>query len=205
MGFRMRLFLIINLIISLAILIGSFFYPRITTIVVNNNSHYSDDKIKDLANIHLEQPFFWITTWKSKALIQDPWIQSATIYKSWPDTVSIVVNERKPILTSGLQNFAIDGTILDNVSVERQKTLIRFEGWGKPRLDEALDLTKLFADYDLKKIRYSPSGLTIQIASTELFTPSLDMLKAHWGSFLSQVGRYKYLYFYPWGVSGRNE
>lgn len=201
----MRVFLVISLIISLAIVIASFFYPKISNIVVNNNSHYSTEEVEQLANIQLNQPFFWITGWKSKPLIEDPWIQSATIYKRWPDTVSIVVNERKPILSNGLQNFAIDGTILNNVSVERQKALIRFEGWGKPRLDEALELTKIFAHYDLKKIKYSPSGLTIQIASTELFTPSLDMLKAHWGSFLSQVGKYKYLYFYPWGVSGRNE
>jgi len=196
---------VISLVISLAILIASFFYPKISKVVVNNNSHYTADEIMNLANIHVEQPFFWITSWKSKRLVQDPWIKSAIIYKSWPDTVSIVVKERKPVLTNGLQNFAIDGTILSNVSVERQKALIRFDGWGKPRLDEALDLTKLFEHYDLKRIRYSPSGLTIQIASTELFTPSLDMLKAHWGSFLSQVGKYKYLYFYPWGVSGRNE
>ena len=204
-GFLMRIAMSLSLLILLALLLASFFYPKIDKVIVNNNVHYSKEEIMKLANVEINKPFFWLTTWSAAGLIKDPWIKDAKIYKRWPSTVSISVSERKPILTNGFQNFAIDGTILSNVSPEQQKALIQLDGWGEPRLDEILKLVNLFDKYELEKISYVPSGLTVKLAKIEVFTPSVEMLKIHWGSFLSQVGKYKKTYVYPWGVSGSNE
>lgn len=204
-GFLMRAIMIPSLVAAIMLLIVSFFYPKVNKIVINNNEHYSPQEIMDLANIKIGKPFFWVTTWSSNSLIKDPWIKEASIFKHWPNTVSISVLERKPVLTNGLQNFAIDGTILSNVSSEQQKILIQLDGWGESKLDEAIKLIKLFDDYGLEKISYLPSGLTVKLAEIEVYTPSVEMLKIHWGSFLSQVGRYSHSYIYPWGVSGKNE
>ncbi len=197
--------MILGLVIAIVLVIASFFYPKVNKIVVNNNEHYSSKEIMDLANIHLGRPFFWITTWTSNALIKDPWIKEASIFKRWPNTVSISVLERKPILTNGLQNYAIDGTILSNVSPEQQKALIQLDGWGESKLDEVIKLVNLFDDYEIEKISYLPSGLTVKLAAIEVYTPSVQMLKIHWGGFISQVGKYSHSYIYPWGVSGQNE
>lgn len=201
----MRGLMVFILIIAITLLVISFFYPKVNRVVVSNNEHYSPKEIMDLAHIKVASPFFWITTWSSDDLIKDPWIKEVSIFKHWPDTISISVVERKPILANDLQIYAIDGTILDNVSPERRKALIQLDGWGESKLDEAVKLVDLFNDFQIEKISYVPSGLTVKLAEIEVFTPSVEMLKIHWGSFLSQVGRYNRSYIYPWGVSGKNE
>jgi len=204
-GFLMRIFMSLLLVVLLALLAASYFYPTIDEVLVSNNQHYSQEEIMTLANIAVGKPFFWVTKWSTKGLINDPWIESARIYKRWPNKVAISVTERKPVLTNGFKNFAIDGTILSNVSSEQQQALIQLQGWGRLNLDEALKLVKLFDKFKLEKISYVPSGLTAKLAQIEVYTPSVEMLMMHWGSFLNQVGKYKKAYVYPWGVSGRNE
>lgn len=198
-----RVWMILLLLLLLGFVAASRFYPKITYVAVNGNHHYTANEILALANISVDDAFFWVTRQKIERLETDPWISQATVIRDFPNAIHIQITERKPILSDGVQSYAIDGTVLPNVSVAEQSSLIKFEGWGKSRFTEVVDLLRLLAQHNLKMISYTPAGFTLKFESTEVFTPSVEHLKEHWAGVLSQQG--KQLNVYPWGVSAVHE
>ncbi len=182
----------------------SYFLPVVTRVEVSHNQHFSDDEIMQLANIKVGTPFLWIGSSWVHRLAENPWIATASIVKQWPNTVLISVVERQGFMTNGQDVYAIDGTLLPSANTDSQ-SLVRFEGWGHSRLSELLSLINLLNHQQLepKVVSYSPAGFTIQFANSRLFTPSIEALRMHWSSFLSQSG--SRVYVYPWGVSAVNE
>ena len=186
-----------------ALVLGSRFYPRLERVEVVGNSHYSQEDIIRLAKAEPGAPFFWITQFRVRGLERDPWILSATIYRRWPDTVSITVQERQPAFTDGVLSYALDGTILPGLTKAEQNALIQVSGWGELRFNEILTLVNYLAEFDLKVLSYSPAGFHIQLGERQLFTPSATMLQDNWSSFLSQQGTRASVY--PWGVSASHD
>lgn len=182
----------------------SYFFPVVTNVEILNNQQLSDEDIMQLANVQLGTPFLWIGSWWLRKLEANPWIATASVVKKWPNTVLISVTERQGFMTDGQEVYAIDGTLLPSASPDSQ-TLIRFEGWGHSRQAELLNLVNLLNHQQLepKVVSYSPAGFTVQFANSRLFTPSIEALRMHWSSFLSQSG--SRVYVYPWGVSAVNE
>ena len=188
-----------SLVLLLGLVAASRFYPTLSRVEVLGNRHYSPAEVMHLANVAPGDPFFWIIKSRVKNLVQDPWIKSARIYRHWPDTVAITVVERSPAVMKDADAYALDGTLLPGATKAEQEGLISLSGWGEERSREAFELLRQLADFEPKMLSYSPAGFTIQLATTEVFTPSVDALRANWASFLSQQGTR--VAVYPWGVS----
>lgn len=196
----MRRFLMLGLLIVLSgLLVVGQFYPRIQSVSVTGNRHYAPQDVLALAKLKPGIPFFRITKARLDGLARDPWIRSATVTRHWPNRVSVQVQEREPALTDGAAVYALDGTVLPEPDEAQTQTLIQVSGWGTNRLDEGLVLLNHLAEFEPKVLSYSPAGFTIQLAQTQLFTPSAELLQDNWSSFLSQQGTR--VSVYPWGVS----
>jgi cell division protein FtsQ len=198
---KRRVWTILFLLILVGFVVATRYYPKIVYVTVSGNQHYSANEVLQLANISVSDPFFWVTRQKIERLETDPWISHATVIRDFPNAIHISIKERKPILSDGVQSYAIDGTVLPSVTADA--SLIRLEGWGQSRFSEVVELIRLLAEHNLKMISYTPAGFTLKFESTEVFTPSVQHLEKHWASVLSQQGRK--LSVYPWGVSAVNE
>ncbi len=191
------------LALLLSVMVGSRFYPTLDRVETIGNRHYSSAEVMSLANTEPGDPFFWIIRSRVDELVQDPWIASARVYRHWPDTVAVTVVERVPAVKVGGAVYALDGTLLPNPTKDEQDGLITVTGWGEARVEEAFELLRQLADFEPEVLSYSPAGFTIQLATTEVFTPSVDALSANWASFLSQQGTRAAVY--PWGVSAAHD
>jgi len=180
-------------------LLASRFAPQIERIEVLGNGHYSAGEIMALADVAPGDPLLWVNTWRLRRLVEDPWISRVRVIRHLPGTLSIKVWERTPAIVEGNTVMAIDGTVLPNVLEDTKAKLVVLSGWGPSRRDEALELVALLEDFAPEVISYSPGGFDVRHANGWLYTPSIDLLKEHWGAFVGQRGGR--VSVYPWGVS----
>ena len=199
----MRPFLVVLALLAVALLVGSRFYPQIEVVVVSGNEHYGREQVMELAGVQPGGALLWVNRWSLAGLANDPWIRRSRVIRHWPDTVSIQVWERDPVLTDGETSWSSDGTPLPGVSEETEAQLVRLEGWGEPRLDEALTLLELLSQFGPRVISYSPEGFDIELRDKSLFTPNKDVLERHWAAWTNQRG--SRVAVYPWGVSERDD
>lgn len=194
--------------IALAVLAGlglatTRFVPEVVRVEVSGHDHYAPETIADLADVAPGDPFLWVTGVRARRLATDPWIARARILRHWPDTISLHVWEREPVLTDGVRAWALDGTELPDPTADELTPLPRLEGWGPPRTEEALALVDLLGDDEIRVISYSPEGFSIELADGVLLTPSPEALRDQWAAYQSQPGRR--IAVYPWGVSRLND
>ncbi|HEX7003248.1 MAG TPA: FtsQ-type POTRA domain-containing protein [Trueperaceae bacterium] len=199
----MRPLLVVLALLAVALLIGSRFYPTIETVAVSGNSHYDREEVRELAGVEPGGALLWVNRWSLAELANDPWIRRARVIRHWPDTVSINVWERTPVITDGTSSWAADGTLLPGVSEETKAGLVRLEGWGEPRLEEALKLLELLSQFGPRVISYSPEGFDIELREKSLYTPGVAVLERHWAAWTNQRG--SRVAVYPWGVSERDD
>ncbi|MGL4608899.1 MAG: cell division protein FtsQ/DivIB [Trueperaceae bacterium] len=207
-----RAFMVLSLLLLLGLAFASRYYPTVRYIQVSGNKHYSASDIAALTGIRVGSPLLWITKQHLNTLANDPWIQSVQIVRAFPNALHIQLSERVPILYDTVQTYAADGTVLPNVDAAARQSLIKLQGWGKLRIDEALDIVALVnADsphaHQLEVISYSAAGFTLQFATPpgqntkEIFTPSVDALKTQWASVMALSETSKTIALYPWGVT----
>lgn len=194
----MRRLMLVLLVALGGLLLVSRFVPRIERIEILGNVHYSAGEIMALADVAPGDPLLWVNAWRLRRLAEDPWISRVRVIRHLPDTLSIKVWERTPAIVEGNTVMAIDGTVLPNAS-KTKANLVVLSGWGPSRRDEALELVALLEEFAPEVISYSPGGFDVRHAGGWLFTPSSDLLREHWGAFVSQQGRQ--VSVYPWGVS----
>ena len=199
----MRALAIALLMVAAAALVTSRFVPKVARVEVSGTQHLSQEQVMALADVTPGDPFLWVTSYRLRHLAHDPWVRRARIIRHWPDIIAILVWERQPALTDGTTTWAQDGTVLPGVAPAVAAGLPRLDGWGTPRLDEALKLLRLLHPYGPKVISYSPEGFEIQLTGTTLFTPSAEALQEQWAAFESHRGGR--VAVYPWGVSKAHE
>ena len=191
------------LALAVLLLAGSWFYPRVEQVVVSGTQRYGPEQIAHLAGVDQGFPLLWVNRWSLADLERDPWIERASVIRHWPDTVSITVWERTPVLSDGETAWALDGTVLPGLSPAEHESLPRLTGWGEPRTDEALELVALLSAYEPRVISYTPEGFDIELAHGSLDTPDVATLERHWAAWTNQQGDRAAVY--PWGVSEGNE
>ncbi|MEX2543285.1 MAG: FtsQ-type POTRA domain-containing protein [Trueperaceae bacterium] len=199
----MRALLVVLVMVAAVLLVGSRFYPVIAEVAVVGNGHYSKEEVMDLAAVRPGGPLLWVNRWSLADLTGDPWIARARVIRHWPDTVSITVWERVPVMSDGQATWSADGTMLPGVDEETRANLVRLAGWGEPRIDEALRLQELLSPFGPRVISYSPEGFDIELTDTSLFTPGVATLERHWAAWTNQRG--DRVAVYPWGVSENND
>ncbi len=199
----MRALLIALLVLAAAALVTSRFVPSVQRVEVSGNEHLSRAQVLRLADVTPGVPFLWVTSFRLRHLVHDPWVRRVRVIRHWPDIISIMVWERQPALTDGTTTWAADGTVLPGVPPDVQAALPRLKGWGPPRLKEAMTLLRLLHPYGPKVISYTPEGFEIQLTGTYLFTPSAEALEKQWAAFESHRGGR--VAVYPWGVSKAHE
>ena len=207
---RRRVMLSLLLVLS-ALLLVSRLVPRVTQIEVIGLRHLSETQVLEEADLKPGDPFLWVIRPRFASLARDPWVARVSVLRRWPDTVTLTLWERLPYFSDGENVYALDGTLLPGAAGE--EALVQLSGWGPDRRAEALGLLSLLADFRPEVLSYSPSGFEVSLAHAELYTPSLDALRAHWSGFVSQhasqqasqkssgEGERSRVAVYPWGVS----
>lgn len=195
----MRASLIVLLVLLCAVVVTSRFWPVVERVEVLGESHLSRAEVLRLADLAPGDPFLWVTRFSLRGLMQEPWVLQARVTRHWPGTVAIRVLERQPLLSDGAVAWAADGTELHGATPEVLAALPRLEGWGHPRLEEAIELLHMLVGRGVRVITYGPEGFEVELEELELFTPSVDALRTQWSAFESQRGGR--VAVYPWGVS----
>lgn len=194
----MRATLLVPLVLGLLVLGVSAFYPTTKRVHVVGAAHYSEAEVLRLAGVHVGDPLLWVTTRTLRGLEDDPWILGARIFRRFPDTLHIEVEERTPALRKGATSYALDGTVLPDAA-RHETRAVTLRGWGPDRSWEALEILQLVAPYEPQMLSYAPSGFTVSFSGSSLFTPDVTLLKAHWSAFVEQQA--DSVAVYPWGVS----
>jgi cell division protein FtsQ len=194
-----RTFGLVVLVLLLGLVAVSRFWPTLERIEVLGNEHLSRGDVLRAADLAPGDPFLWVTRYRTRALLEHPWVLQARVTRHWPDTVAVAVWERTPVLFDGAVGYAADGTVLPDVGEEAAARLPRLEGWGTPRVRESLELLAMLGPREPRVITYGPEGFEVVLADAVLFTPSVDALRAQWSAFESQRG--SRVSVYPWGVS----
>lgn len=196
----MRVVWIVALVLLVVLVAVTRFWPPIERLEVIGHDHLTRGEVLRLANLAPGDPLLWVTRFRVRRLLDDPWVLQARVTRHWPDTVAVAIAERKPVLLGddGVA-WAADGTPLPNADADRWSDLPRLAGWGTPRTDEALALLAMLAGRGARVITYGPEGFEVVLADVVLFTPSVDALRTQWSAFESQRGGR--VAVYPWGVS----
>ncbi len=199
----MRALLLTLLVLTCAAVVVSRFVPKVQHVVVTGAERYTPEAVAGLAGVHPGDPLLWVTRASVTRLAADPWVHSATVVRRWPDTVEVSIAERTPTLTDGVTTWAADGTVLPGVTTVEIAALPVLDGWGEPRLTEALELERLLRQFGVQVISFSPEGFEIQLTGTTLHTPSVEALRKQWSAFVNHRGTR--VAVYPWGVATSDE
>ncbi len=195
----MRIVTFTAALLLITLVLVTRYWPTIERVEVIGNHHHSRERVLWLANVSPGDPFLWVTRFGLGGLVNDPWVLHTRVTRHWPDTIAISLVERVPVLSDGVVSWSVDGTALPDVPLELQAELPRLEGWGTPRVDEALELLAMLSPHGVEVITYTPEGFEVVLANVVLVTPSVEALRVQWSAFESQRGGR--VAVYPWGVS----
>ncbi len=182
--------------------VGSWFALPVNTVTVRGNARLSEAKVRALAG--LDGTFGWLYygRWRARGLLDSPWVQSAVVTRTFPDGVAIEVTERRPRARWQRRDgtvvaLARDGTVLPGAVATGTLPLIG--GWGPDRVPEVLQLLDTLDRYNVQSVRYTPSGVTVKLRSSSVWSGDLRSLVKYAGSISMYPD--SDIFIYPWGVS----
>lgn len=203
----MRRILAILLVVVVALLGASRFWPVVERVEVTGGVHHGAASVMRLARVAPGDPLLWITRWRVAGLTEDPWIRRARVTRQWPDVVVVAVWERTPAARSGTGDdatvWAWDGTVLPGATADERASLPVVTGWGGDRTEEALTLLSLLRERGPEVIQYTPEGFEIALSDAVVYTPDAAALRRQWAAVERHRGGR--LAVYPWGVSRAHE
>lgn len=182
--------------------VAGWFALPIRQVSVTGNRMVEGATIKNLAGVRGQVGWLYYGRTQARGLLKNPWIQSAVVTRKFPDTVTIKVTERQPLLQMQARDgrqvlVAQDGRVLpwkDGFSA-----LPTLSGWGPDRLGDAVLVARALSRYTVQSVTYTPSGLTVKTASGTVWSGDLKSLLKYAGS-ISMYPNQK-INVYPWGVS----
>ena len=137
-------------------------YPIETVKVIGEFRFIERQKLEKVLNIYLTDNFFQVDLSNVKEQAEAlPWIEQAWVKKTWPDTVELTLQERKPLASWGdSQLISERKEIFDGERVNQLGTL--------PILYGADDYASLVVDRYLEmNALFSQVGLTIKTLELE--------------------------------------
>ncbi|MDF1523885.1 MAG: FtsQ-type POTRA domain-containing protein, partial [Trueperaceae bacterium] len=90
----MRTFGLVVLVLLLGLVAVSRFWPTLERIEVLGNEHLSRGEVLRAADLAPGDPFLWVTRFRTRALLEHPWVLQARVTRHWPETVAVAVWER---------------------------------------------------------------------------------------------------------------
>lgn len=179
--------------------LASWFALPVRDVVVRGNVKLDSEEVRALAGLSGRKAWLYYGK-EAQDLLKNPWIQSANVRKVFPDTVDIEIRERKPVLRTLERDprlIANDGTVLPYDAHWGGLPIV--QGWGPERFHDAALVTVGLSRYTIKKVSYTPSGLTVKTATGTAWSGDLKSFLKYAGS----LGMYpnSAIYIYPWGVS----
>ncbi len=180
-------------------LIASWFILPIWKVEVSGSHQLRPRQIAKLANALPKQPWLWVTNWRAKALMQNPFVQSVIIEKQFPGRVSIRITERQAFALLKEPHhdpvvLARDGTILPGA----KKPKLEIIGWGANRLGEALAALQELEKLKPSRLEFTPRNLELTTARGTIWADSLASLRKFGGNVNILGSRVN---IHPWGIS----
>ncbi|OUS31674.1 hypothetical protein A9Q99_03655 [Gammaproteobacteria bacterium 45_16_T64] len=129
-------------------------YPIKTVKVIGEFRFVERQKLEKVLNIYLTDNFFQVdldsVKEKAEAL---PWIEQAWVKKSWPDTVELTLQERRPLASWGKgQLISERKEIFDGERIgqlDKLPTLYGADDYASLIVDRFLDMESLLSSIDL--------------------------------------------------------
>jgi cell division protein FtsQ len=92
----------------------------IKNVSLTGNKHLTDEEIKTLAGIHINEDLFTVSNKKiCERLLKSPWIKSVNVRKEFPETLSLSIEEAVPfaLLDMNSRLFLVDekGELLEEL------------------------------------------------------------------------------------------
>lgn len=179
--------------------LASWFALPVRDVVVRGNVMLDSEEVRTLAGLSGRKAWLYYGK-EAQGLLRNPWIQSAHVKKIFPSTIEVQIKERTPVLRTVDQQphlIANDGKLLPYDVHWKHLPIV--QGWGPTRFYDAALVTEVLSRYTVKKVIYTPSGLTVKTATGTVWSGDLK-------SFLKYVGSISMypnatIHIYPWGVS----
>lgn len=173
-----------------ALAIGIYFYSSshpikpvfpIKHITFIGNKHLTDEELKALTGVHLNESLVMISGTKAgQQVLKSPWIKSVSLRKEFPDTLSVTIKEAEPfaLLDMNEHLFLIDenGKLLEELKGDSIPFLPIIAGdpyKEKEGVSEALKLVRLMNDKGfsterdhIEIIAHKPHELSVIIDGT---------------------------------------
>jgi cell division protein FtsQ len=161
-------------------------FPINTVKVSASYQHLSHEALQQVLAKYTNLSFFTIPLSKlQNELNQMPWIDSARLKRTWPDTLTIKITEKKPVAFWGKNNLmTVDGSLFKQDVLPQNLNIPHLSGPNEQKL-EVLQvyekLSKILARYDLKAdklklsadqawILFLPNDIKIFLGKKELAT-----------------------------------
>lgn len=137
------------------------YFPVRTIKIAATYEHLTHEELEHVLEKHTGQSFFSLsTTGLREDLLSLPWVNSADVYRIWPDTLKIKLIEKKPIAFWGKNLLTAEGNLFNAGLISSDKPMPRL--WGpESQQTEVLQvyekLSKILSMYQL-----NASGLQLR-------------------------------------------
>ncbi|MFN3265380.1 MAG: cell division protein FtsQ/DivIB [Deinococcales bacterium] len=204
-----RTFAVLGIVVF-ALFASSWVFFPVKQVLISGSKQLNPKEVARLAGVSRGNPWLWVGAARAAKLSTEPWVQSAKIVKTFPDTVTIQLTERVPLATwrhaEKTQVIAEDGTVLPGANAK-----LKLEGQikeretaaGKKYFSEMLSAVRAARDMGAERVKFDSNGYVISFKQSEIWAANLESLLKYGESVRMMVmqQKAKRINVYSWGVS----